>query len=499
MDQLKAMAQAAQPPRLLKLVLRPVLGLVAFALVAYLLGVGFGPLNGFMDRWAVLLLEFGGAAVCALRAILVREERRAWTFLSIAVFCWALGDEIWRLAYFSAANPPDFTAADALWIAFYPFAYAGIALLIRDRTRRVSAAIWLDGLIAVLAVAALASAVILSAVFDPIGGSSPASAVNLAYVLGDSILLALILVAFALSGWQFDRAWAWLGSALAIFALSDGFYLYQAAQGTYVAGGLLDAGWGVALLLVGIAAWHTGPPRKATSRPESWRSIALPIAFGFGALAIEVYDHFTQVTVPALAFATACLAAVLARLAMTFGQYLRMLRASRKQATTDALTSLGNRRQLMLDLDEALPLSDPSKPLLLVLLDLDCFKAYNDTLGHPAGDALLERVGHNLEQRLRPWGRAYRIGGDEFCALLQLDHQTPAQLSARAAEALSEPGAIVPIHSSAGWALLPIEAAEPSEALRLADQRMYADKDGHRRADRRGGIRALHTERRAHA
>lgn len=174
-----------------------------------------------------------------------------------------------------------------------------------------------------------------------------------------------------------------------------------------------------------------------------------------------------------------------------------MLRASREQATTDTLTKFGNRRQLMLDLDEALPMSNGGKPLLLVLLDLDGFKAYNDTLGHPAGDALLERVGHNLEQRLRPWGRAHRIGGDEFCALLQLDHRTPAQLSARAAEALSEPDTVVPIHSSAGWALLPIEAAEPSDALHLADQRMYADKDGHRRAERRHRVRALHTERRA--
>lgn len=484
------MPQISKSPRFVRLGLRPALGAIAIALLAYLLGVGFGPLDGFMARWAVLLLEFGGATACALRAIYVREERPAWALLAVAVFCWALGDGIWRVEYFSAESPPAFSASDALFLAFYPFAYAGMVLLIRDRAHRASTAIWLDGLIAALAIGALTSAVVLNALLGQIGGSPMGTAVNFGYVLGDAILLGLVLVAFALTGWHLDRAWAWLGSALAIFAVSDSLYLYQAAQGTYVGGGVLDAGWGVALLLVGIAAWHTGPPRLAVAHRETWRSIALPIAFGFGALAIEVYDHFTQVTVLALAFATACLAAVLARLAMTFGQYLRMLRASREQATTDALTGLGNRRQLMLDLREALRTPAGDHPQVLLLLDLDCFKAYNDTFGHLAGDALLEQLARGLARSLRPWGRAYRLGGDEFCALLHLDGQTPAQLSGIATEALHEPNTSVPITSSAGWALVPTEATDPSGALRLADQRMYAKKGEHSHADRRRGPRA---------
>jgi diguanylate cyclase (GGDEF)-like protein len=186
---------------------------------------------------------------------------------------------------------------------------------------------------------------------------------------------------------------------------------------------------------------------------------------------------------------------VLARLAMTFGQYLEMLRASRRQATTDPLTGLGNRRALMLDLEAALRSQDGEGPQLFVLLDLDCFKAYNDTFGHEAGDALLRRLAGKLARGLRPWGRAYRLGGDEFCALLHLDGQTPAQLSEIATGTLCEPGAALPVTSSGGWALVPTEATEPSGALRLADQRMYAEKGEHAYSERRSGSRVRHGER----
>ena len=55
---------------------------------------------------------------------------------------------------------------------------------------------------------------------------------------------------------------------------------------------------------------------------------------------------------------------------------------------------------------------------MLALFDLDGFKHYNDSFGHPSGDALLERLGERLERVVAGRGRAYRMGGDEFCVLL---------------------------------------------------------------------------------
>ena len=104
-------------------------------------------------------------------------------------------------------------------------------------------------------------------------------------------------------------------------------------------------------------------------------------------------------------------------MALAFLENQRVLLASRSEAVTDALTGMGNRRRLMNDLARAVEEADAADPHLLALFDLNGFKRYNDTFGHPAGDHLLARLGQRLEKTMAPYGRAYRLGGDEFCAL----------------------------------------------------------------------------------
>jgi diguanylate cyclase (GGDEF)-like protein len=147
-----------------------------------------------------------------------------------------------------------------------------------------------------------------------------------------------------------------------------------------------------------------------------------------------------------------------------------------EQAVTDALTGLGNRRKLTADLAGALTDSAEAGPSLLLLLDLDGFKDYNDTFGHLAGDALLARLGAKLRRAMGGHGRAYRLGGDEFCAHIDLDGQDPDALILRAAGALSEAGTEFTIQASLGVVLLPHEADSADHALQLADERMYANK-----------------------
>jgi GGDEF domain-containing protein len=94
----------------------------------------------------------------------------------------------------------------------------------------------------------------------------------------------------------------------------------------------------------------------------------------------------------------------------------RLLAASQAEALTDPLTGLGNRRALMADL-EARPEPAEGEQTLLALFDLDGFKHYNDTFGHPAGDAVLELLGGRLADAVTSCGSAYRMGGDEFCVV----------------------------------------------------------------------------------
>jgi diguanylate cyclase (GGDEF)-like protein len=152
--------------------------------------------------------------------------------------------------------------------------------------------------------------------------------------------------------------------------------------------------------------------------------------------------------------------------------------AVREQAVTDALTGLGNRRRLSAELAGALERATAQQPALLLLFDLDGFKSYNDTFGHLAGDQLLTRLGAKLAHAVADHGAAYRLGGDEFCALLEIDTANLDELIARAAAALSERGKQFAISASLGAVLLPHEADSPDHALQLADERMYAHKHG---------------------
>jgi diguanylate cyclase (GGDEF)-like protein len=140
---------------------------------------------------------------------------------------------------------------------------------------------------------------------------------------------------------------------------------------------------------------------------------------------------------------------------------------------TDSLTGLGNRRRLMADLEQTLAAGDPA---VLVLLDLDGFKAYNDTFGHGAGDTLLALLGQRLATAVAARGGAYRPGGDEFCVLAPATNDTAASLEALAVDALTEASGIFTVTAASGAVLLGDEAHTVTSALRVADERMYAQK-----------------------
>jgi diguanylate cyclase (GGDEF)-like protein len=148
----------------------------------------------------------------------------------------------------------------------------------------------------------------------------------------------------------------------------------------------------------------------------------------------------------------------------------------REQALTDTLTGLGNRRRLAADVAERTVHASADRPLVLILLDLDGFKNYNDTFGHLAGDAVLARLGSKLASAVTANGSAYRLGGDEFCVLIDTRPEDLHASISTAAAALEERGENFAIGASYGAVLLPHEASTLDYALRLADERMYERK-----------------------
>ncbi|HEX3454983.1 MAG TPA: HD domain-containing phosphohydrolase [Gaiellaceae bacterium] len=257
-----------------------------------------------------------------------------------------------------------------------------------------------------------------------------------------------------------------------MFFVGDSIYLVQTGQGTYVAGNLPDASWLAGLLLVAYAAVHRPAERMriADDRPVV---VVMPIFFLLAMVGLETWDHLHRVNTLAIALTSLALLAAAARLAVALVENQSMLRRSRREALTDQLTLLGNRRRLFRDLELVF---EENTERLLVLLDLNGFKHYNDNFGHVAGDSLLARLGESLAAAFHGIGRAYRLGGDEFCAILDLREHEPDLLIARAAAALTEQGEGFNVTASYGRVVIPRESATASEALRLADQRMYDEK-----------------------
>lgn len=433
-----------------------------------------------LSKYASNVVQLGAMALVGLSAVRrTGRERAAWLLIAAGILVWTLGDLYWAVLLADLDEIPVPSPADIGYLAFVPLTFAGFVLLIRARVPHVSRTLAADGVTAAFAVGALSAAVVLEAVLG-IGGTPGEVATNLSYPVTDLVLIGLVVAAIALRGWRLTPTWALLGAGTLAYWIADSLYLIGVANETYVTPSPFDFGWTLATVLYAAAAWVPPAFHEATGRRTGWREIALPLLFAGMGLAVLVAASLGSVNALAVGLAAASLLAVFARLTMTFADNLAMLRASRREALTDALTGLRNRRALMLDIERRLPVASDAQPLVLALFDLDGFKFYNDTFGHPAGDSLLARLGHNLARTLTGRGLAYRMGGDEFCALIEPGREVALHTVEAAAQALSEHGDGFRVGCSFGAVTLPREAADGSAALQLADNRLYAAKKSSR-------------------
>ena len=422
----------------------------------------------------------GAALVCVARAWSVRAERTAWAAIAFALLAWSAGDVYYTLVLSKLEAPPYPSISDAGWLVYYPACWIAVVLLTRRRIREFQASLWLDGLIAALGVAALTAALVLPPILSmSVEGELAAVATNLAYPVGDVMLLALLIGAIALTGWRPDRSLALLGAGLVLSGAADIVYLAAIADGHVDAPAWAQSLWPASAVATAVAAWQPVGRARAV-RLEGRRLLVLPLAAMVAALVLLLVDHFSRVSdlAAVLAFATLVVAGV--RLWLTLGAHMSLLGTSRGEANTDELTGLGNRRRLVNDLEAGLHQVEPDRPLLLVLFDLNGFKAYNDTYGHPAGDELLARLGRALALAVEGHGRAYRMGGDEFCVLATAPAERHAALAATCRAALSEHGEGFDITAAMGSATLDTPDSDSADALRDADRRMYAEKNGRR-------------------
>jgi diguanylate cyclase (GGDEF)-like protein len=380
---------------------------------------------------------------------------------------------------YGEGSAPVPSPADALYLSYYPCVYVGLVLLVRRRFEHFAASTWMDGAIAAAATAALVAAFAVAPIAHASNGSVLSVATALAYPVGDLLLLSIVAAVFALSRWRPGRAWLLLGAALVVGGIADTIFAYQNATETYAVGTLLDSLWPASALAIAFAAWQP-PADPRRMRLEGMRTLVVPGLFAATALALLMYGGVAKIAPAAMGLAGAAMLLVIARATWTFSENLKLLDGFKRDAVTDPLTGLGNRRRLTADLERAVGAASPERPVALAIFDLNGFKRYNDTFGHLAGDELLAHLGGSLAQAVSPRGTSYRLGGDEFCMLVQADANEVRPLISAACSALSSTGEGFRIDTAVGQVVIPFEASTPSMALRLADDRMYAHKGSER-------------------
>ncbi len=441
-------------------------------------GLGGPHTNQLFNGYVYNALMFGAAFAVIARGITVKAQRAAWLVMGAGVLCWSLGELYFTLFLTGHGKAGGgISPADGLLLAMYPCMYIALTLLIGAHLRELRISIWLDGLIAGLAAAALAAAVVLPPIVGSSSHNTGSVAVSLAYPISDILLLIFTIGALGMTGWRPGRVWLLIATSMLFSAIADSGYVYQTATNTYNTSTWLKGLWPAAAILLAIAAW-TPWPRPTRRRVEDWRLVSIPTLSLLTALGVFVYGNLHhQLTLPALILAIATVLAVCARLMMTVRENLVMLIGSRRLALTDPLTGLGNRRQLMEDLQFACRIAEENQPWKLVIYDLNGFKRYNDSFGHPAGDALLVRLSDKLSAIVAAHGTAYRMGGDEFCVLFRCEGATEQALLSASVAALIEHGPGFSISAAYGDVRIPAESSEPASVLQLADQRLYQRKD----------------------
>jgi diguanylate cyclase (GGDEF)-like protein len=433
------------------------------------------------------------------------RRRHAWAALAAGIGCWAVGEALWTWLQATGQEPFP-SVADVAFLGFSPLICVGLLLLPvgGGGVHRLQSV--LDGLAVSWALLLISWHTALGAAVRASDDRLAAVVFSVAFPVMDVAVLVVSTLTLARLPTETARLpLAFLAGGLVSIAVADSAFVYLTATAGYEPGTAVDIAWNLGFCLLALAALHdTGPPAQVVRGPE--RAVPtgglLPYIPVMGSLAVISVIRATgsgtsqgeEVALFGLILLLFC------RQYLTLWQNGRLnarLAASeaelRFRADHDPLTGLFNRAAFHVALDRALELHRrDDRPVGLLYLDLNDFKAVNDTYGHAAGDLLLIAVARRVDECTRGADTVARFGGDEFAVLLE-SGDDPWAAAERITDVLREP---IPIgqrgvHARVSTGVVALTAGDPpitaDELMARADAAMYVEK---RRA-RRAGARSV--------
>ncbi len=466
-----------------------------------------------------------------------RRQARAWRLVAWGQFFFMAGDITWFILEIILHQQPYPSLADLFYMAVYPLFFAGVILMpAQQYTKTGQLKKGLDMTIVMLA-AGLGFWNFLIGPLAEAGKGGPVleQALSLAYPVGDLLLLAGLLV-IVFEGKEISNRWpvSLLAAGMISMVITDCLFSYQSMIDTYTSGGLLDAGWQISNIFVGLAGiWQaakietgaqaeTDPSEEPGAKPGHLQVTYLPYIALAAAFFLLAWSHNQALPMKfssLIWWVGLLIALILMRQIVMMIEnsnlYLQLLSTTdqvRQQANKlnqanwelkkeiaermriedrlsydalhDALTHLPNRALLMDRLSHAIEYKKRHTDFCfsLLFLDLDEFKIINDSLGHNTGDQFLVQCAERLSANIRTTDIVARLGGDEFVILIE-DNQNEGDAVCSAQRILDEfrkpfilAGHQVFVTASIGIANGQDEYERPEEILRDADIAMYRAK-----------------------
>jgi diguanylate cyclase (GGDEF)-like protein len=410
---------------------------------------------------ASLLASCGLALARALRS---RERRAGWVLLASGLLCSESGALLEPVLSGAVAT----AFLDLLYVGTYTCLAASLVVLLQGKVGRIDAATVLDGVVCGLGTGMVLAATLLA--------GAPGTHLDPLYPLLDLVLITVLAVVLAVTGWRLTPGLGLALLALGLCAVADG------ASAAQQGGAHTPASWTHGLWVLGFLSAALGSGRRlvtATPRRQvpHLAQLLMPVFWILVCGALRGVDRLHRFPLSVLVLTTLTSFLAVWRLVLSVRD-VQALAASRLEARTDPLTGLPNRRALYEQLEEDLA----EGTCTVLILALDGFKEINDSLGHHHGDALLAEIGPRLTPLLREHDLLARLGGDEFAVVLPgLGGLAAYDVAQRLLGALSLPFELddvrVHVGGSIGVACSPQHGRDVHSLMRKADIAMYQAKE----------------------
>ncbi|MCX2933179.1 EAL domain-containing protein [Mycobacterium sp. CVI_P3] len=469
---------------------RSVLPILASAVSSVLLALGFtfkwGGDRTLLVVDALAFAVFGAyAAVCSVLAARATQgrNRNAWTTMAIAQAAWT-GGELTRAVYVLVLHRALFPSpADFLYATFVVLISVAFVQFPPEPIRGSRTRVLFDALVAAVALFLVLWVAVLGNVYDAKGVDSVLQGRALLYPLFVLIMFVAAVV-FVARGGSGDSIVMWLLlGGVTLMAFSGVTFAFLQGANRYHPGHLTSIGWVLGMSCFGAAALLSRQPRSPAPPPNPTRSTSVlwlpyvPLLIAGTVGPALVLTGLLQIGVPVL------MALICVRQVLSGWENRKMLSEAAEQALRDPLTGLANRTLFQDRLAHAMALRRrDDRSVGVISLDLDDFKLINDSMGHPAADALLVRVGERIAGCVRAGDTVARLGGDEFALLLEGSADEAHLVCERVKAAFDTPflidGHEVFVRPSAGIAVTsPADVGlEAEELVKRADTAMYLAK-----------------------